>query len=483
MLYQDKLNSITIQDPNRYTALFVNWSWWDSIFDIAIDMTELASMTQSKTPLPVDITTIEDDTSLSAATSLLPDEMIASTEQLVNLLQVATTIDPRQDDQINSLINKLTTVTSTTATIPTGSILNACISPNLVDNNTSLLQQLRNTQQTIQEYNRTTNTDQTLNQVINGQVRPQDLAQPALNLSAINTPWRSVGNTMVSDLSANPLWAELSAINEEDLPTSEWPGNSIGNISWPLWWSWTTKWGPDTLRQCLWSCTIQYDTSQESSCISTCESKWEIWWILNLRACKQQCFNAKIACKASCLCDSTSAIAIDKEWSEEISKLHQNFEARWCLVPTNKLRNPIHTTCMRVDPTTGISKSPSIQCLLETLVWYGEYSRESGKQWTRVNPRERFELPSKLDLATMIRFPIAIVSRAIRNNAEKKSDIQRSLYEQSITNDIVVDPNITATKNIWSSFEQINAFTQEQNKLFDEITQQATNTQWSLTSP
>jgi len=483
-LYQMQLGAITLQDDHRFNSAFINGSGTDSIFDITFDMNELASITLQKTPKPIDTTKIIETVTSSDGTmnAYLPDELIASTQQLVNLLESNTTVDPRQDAQINSLIGQLTTISTSTATIPTGSILNACIAPELAASNIVILQQLRTTQQAVQQYNTSLNTDQSLNNVINGTANPADFAPTTTQLSALVAPTTTAITSLpIADLSANPLGSVIAQINDEDLWAPGWWDGLTGDPSGPLGWLWTTKWWPDTIKQCLSSCVQQYDNNKDSPCVIKCESQWQIGWLLAARACNQQCFNAKIACQASCLCNSTSAIAQDNAWTGEIAKVNEMFETRRCVVPTNKLRNPVDSSCIRVDPETWVIKWPSIECLLDKTIDVGTNAREWGKWWLRVNPKEWFQLPNKFDLKAMLRFPINIISAGIREDKEKKKDIEKAKNQQTIAQDIAQDPSLTATKMIGSSQEVVQAFINSQIDRRKEAANMAQNKQWIVT--
>gem|GEM_PF-6951644 len=70
---------------------------------------------------------------------------------------------------------------------------------------------------------------------------------------------------------------------------------------------------------------------------------------MNARACQQQCKNAKVACQASCLCGTTAAAS-----DTTTRKVHEMFELRRCVMPTNKVRGNRNDTCIRRDPDTGM---------------------------------------------------------------------------------------------------------------------------------
>lgn len=482
-IYQTQLSQYTTADSQLYNSIFINGSWWDSVFDIMLDMNELASITISKTTPPLDSTQLVTTTVWDGdIIAYLPNELIASTQQLVDLLENNNSIDPRQDAQINALIGKLNTVSTstTTDTVPTGSILNACVAPEAAGGDSNMIEQLRTTQQVIQQYNQSIDTDQALNNVINGSIDPSSFMSETIKLSSITTPSTTNKQDLlpVPDLSANPLWSALAKIDDKDM------------ISWWDWWIplsgevsavlWAKAWWKDSISVCLWSCREKYDNNEDSPCVIKCESKWQIWGALAARACNQQCFNAKIACQASCLCNSTTTINQEKEWEDETSATHKMFELRRCVIPTNKLNGITTSSCIRVDPKTWISKWPSIECLLDQTIKAWENAREWSKWWIRVNPKERFQLPNKFSLKNMIRFPINVVNAPIRDDVKKKRDIDKAKNKQTIVQDISQNPSLTATKVISDSKEVVNTSLQKQIYIWQSFNATSENQQWIL---
>jgi len=95
----------------------------------------------------------------------------------------------------------------------------------------------------------------------------------------------------------------------------------------------------------------------------------------------------------------------------------------------------------------------------------------------RVNPKEWFQLPNKFDLKAMLRFPINIISAGIREDKEKKKDIEKAKNQQTIAQDIAQDPSLTATKMIGSSQEVVQAFINSQIDRRKEAANMAQNKQ------
>lgn len=469
-LYDRRFPLLTFSHDTQYNNLFTNGTWADSVFDLMQDLKDMQELRVEKAAaLPQFDRAQNLSTKWSTSLALLPDELIASTQQLLSKLQLDTVIDPREDAQIASLLWQATTISWSSAVVPTGSILNACIDPaSIPDTARSLIDQLKLTQESVNQYSQSLNTNQTLNNAINGSLDPSSLVPQAIKLSALNNPTMTVNSQPIVDLSANPLWDALAKINDDTVVwQGGWWGSVLGNsdTSVALW----AKTWADTLKQCVWWCRQKYNNHDWSACVKQCEASWQWWWLLDARRCNQICFNAKIACAASCLCGST----VPKQQTWEVAKIHEMFEVRWCVVPTNKLRGLSDATCIRVDPITWIKKPPSIQCLLDKTIDYAEYNRESGKWWIRVKPREWYQLPNKFDLKTMIRFPVNLIWRKPRNDEQKKKDIKESQTKQKIDTIISQDPTITNLTVIDSSSEMIQWFSDTMLDLWSKMTDNA----------
>lgn len=486
-LYDAQLPKRTFDDIAQYNNIFVNNSLKDSPFDIIVDMSNLAWIQIDEVPEYIKWTELLSGSTRSWSTTnfTLPDELIASTQQLLTALNLDTTVDPRTDDQIAALIGQFTTVSDTTATVPTGSVLNACIDPAVTTTTIqSLLQQLQTTQQATQQYSVSLNTDQTLNNVINGSVDPSSLAPQITKLSSVDTPTRTISPIVpVADLSANPLWAQLADIQVDNGWSQGWWTKLTWDVSWALG-AWGTNTGVDTLKQCVKWCYQQYDPRWDSQCVSSCKIQWAIGgWLLDERACNQQCFNARIACAADCLCNSTSQAAQKQAWTGQISKIHDMFEARRCVIPTNKLRNPQWSSCSRVDPITGMPQTPSAECLINTVVEQWTNAREWGKWWLRIKPKEWLESLSDFDLKKMLRFPVMIVNGPVRNDTDKKKDIKTSQNKQEFATSIQLSPVVANAKVAWDSYEIIQKFIEWQIALRKQTQDIAIASEQTVTKP
>lgn len=480
-IYDQQLRKSNFDIITQYNNIFVNNSLKDSPFDIIVDMQELVLLQATEAVEYIKWTELLTGATQWSQGFTLPNELIASTQQLLTALDLDTTIDPRQDDQIAALISQATLVSNSSATIPTGSVLNACVDPAATTTSVqSLLQQLQTTQQATQEYNVSLNTNQTLNNVINGSLNASDLAPQITKLSSVDVPTRTTSPIVpVADLSSNPLWAQLAQIQDADLWSIWWGWAKLtGDVSWVLG-AWGSNTGADGLKQCVKWCYQQYDPRWDSQCIDACKAQWSIGgWLLDVRACNQQCYNARIACAADCLCNSTSQVAQKQVWTGQVSKIYDSFEARRCVIPTNKLRNPQWSSCSRVDPITGMPQTPSAECLIDNVVEQWENNRESGRWGIRINPKERFQLPNKFDLKTMIRFPVTVINSPIRNDQDKKKDIKTSQNKQEFSQTIILSPLLSNTQVAGDSYELIQEFIngqidlRQKLQLFAETTQQ-----------
>jgi hypothetical protein len=473
-LYDVQIGMFNFDLINQYNNIFIDGSGDNAPFELGQDIRTIVEHHVDHLVKPVDSTkTNKLDIVKSAPVSWLPDELIASTQQLLTALELDNTVDPRQDAQIASLIGQLTTVSSSTATIPTGSILNACIDPTTAQQNVdTILKQLQQTQQATQQYNASLNTDQQLNNAINGSLDPASLTSQPVRLWATTVLDRTIETIETpASLADNAWWNDIASINNADLPPA-WPAWT--RLSWDVSAVLSATGGVDPMKQCASSCVQKY-SKENSSCIQDCKDKWQIWWVLNMRACRQQCFNAKIACSAACFCQYKGSTT---PTSGEVAKIHDAFEVRWCLVPTNKLRNPVDSSCMRTDPDTGVFKWPSIECLLDKTIEQWVYNRESGQWWLRIKPRERFELPNKFDLKKMIRFTVWVTNKPISDNRAKKKDIDESKAKQDYAREAQKDPSLLNSQVAWQTQENLADFIDYQIKLWNDIADQAKAIQW-----
>ncbi len=459
---------------NQYNNIFVDGSGTNALFDLSDDIRTLMEYHFEYLAKMKDSTKKINPASSSNTTSLtrIPDELIASTQQLLTALQVENTVDPRQDVQIASLIGQFTTISWSSATIPTGSILNACIDPVIAKQNVdSILQQLQQTQQATQQYNASLNTNQSLNNAINGSQDPSTLTSQPVRLSTITTPDRTIETiNMPASLAANSLWYDIASINDADLPQASWWWSKA---TWDVSIALSATGGVDPMKQCASSCVQKY-SKEDSSCIQDCKNKGEIGWILNLRACRQQCFNAKIACSAACFCQY--------QWSTtpttgEVKKIHEMFEVRRCLVPTNKLRNPVDRSCIRTDPDTGITKLWSIECYLYQTIEQWTYNRESGKWWLRVKPKEWFQLPNKFDLKKMIRFTIWVTNKPIAKDPAKHKDIDEDQAKRNYIRESQLPPSLINGQLAGKTQEELWPWIDNQIQLWTDISTQAQATE------
>jgi hypothetical protein len=473
-LYEANLLKQNFDTIAQYNNIFQDGNLDNAPFDIGEDIRLIKDHHfEYLTRLPDTSTKITLLSGVSTAkVTWLPDELIASTQQLLTALQVETTVDPRQDAQIASLMGQLTTVSSSSATVPTGSILNACIDPATTTQNAQvLLDQLKQSQQTTQQYGQSLNTNQSLNNVINGSIDPASLSPQPVRLSALTIPDRSVDPTVPVSYDTNPLGSALAKINDADL-WSRWAwGARLSGDAGTVLGTWGASTGIDTLKQCVSSCVFKYDNNNNSPCVQTCKAKWSIWWTLSERACNQQCFNAKIACKASCLCGSTAAIADKNAGTGEVKKIHEQFEARWCVIPTNKLRNPIDKTCLRVDPDTGVTKLGSIQCYLSQTIEQWTYNRESGKWGLRIKPREWFDLYTNLKLKP--KFPVTVVSSPVSKDQDKTQDVAQAQNKQQYEQQAQLSPLLVNSQLAGVTQIELWQFIQSQIKLRNDIAARA----------
>jgi hypothetical protein len=459
-LYNTQLLARNFDIINQYNNIFIDGSGDNAPFDLGNDVRTLMEHHFEYLVKPVDSTKILDPlTSIKTApVSRLPDELIASTQQLLTALQIDTTTDPRKDSQIASLIGQFTVVSWSSATIPTWSILNACMDPAVTKQNIdTIIQQLQQTQQASQQYNQSLNTDQSLNNAINGNTSN---TSQGVRLWGLTVPDRTTTTSvMPPSLAANPLWNDLASIDDSDLGQAWW----WGPIQWwPVDQILSTNGWTDPMKQCAASC-VQKNITCKQSCGSSI-----LWWVFD--SCKQECFNAKITCSAECFCQY--------QWnttptSGEVSKIHEMFELRRCLIPTNKLRNPIDGSCIRTDPETGITKWPSIQCLLDKTIEQWTYNRESGKWGLRINPKERFELPNKFDLTKMIRFTIWVTNKPIREDPAKHKDIDESLSRQEYDKESQLSPALFNSQVAGKTQDELWAWIDQQIQLWIDISAQA----------
>ncbi len=460
--YDTSILTENFDTVNQYNNIFADGSGANAPFDLGEDIRTLmedhfeylVKMKDSTDKAGI-LTSVK-----TAPVALLPDELIASTQQLLTVLQVENVVDPRQDAQIASLIGQFTIVSWSSASIPTGSILNACVDPAVAKQNIdSILLQLQQTQQATQQYNQSLNIDQSLNNAINGSL--DSTANQPVKLSALVTPDRTIIDVArAPSLASNPLWNDIANINDADLGLAWWWGSGP---NWSVDTVLSTTPVVDPMKQCASSCVQKY-----VSCKQNCTNDGVLWWIFD--TCKQDCFNTKIACSAACFCQyqwSTTPI------TGEIGKIHEMFELRRCLVPTNKLRNPIDSSCLRTDPDTGVIKWPSIQCLLDKTIEQWVYNRESGQWGLRVKPKERFQLPNKFDLTKMIRFTIWVANKPISSDPAKHKDIDESQAKQNYIRESQLPPSLVNSQLAGSTQQELWQFIENQIQLWIDIAQQA----------
>jgi hypothetical protein len=460
--YDTNLLTENFDTINQYNNIFADWSGTNAPFDLGDD---IRTLMEHHFEYLVKMKDSTDKASVvasvkTAPVTRLPDELIASTQQLLTALQVENMIDPRKDTQIASLIGQFTTVSWSSATIPTGSILNACIDPAITKQNVdSILQQLQQTQQATQQYNQSLNTDQSLNNAINGSL--DSTTNQPVRLSALTTPDRTITDTVrPPSLAANPLWNDIANINDADLGLAWWWGSGP---SWSVDTVLSTTPAVDPMKQCAASCVQKH-----VSCKQSCTNDGILWWIFD--TCKQDCFNTKISCSAACFCQY--------QWSTtptsgEVSKIHEMFELRRCLVPTNKLRNSIDKSCLRTDPETGVMKLWSIECYLNQTIEQWTYNRESGQWGLRIKPKERFQLPNKFDLTKMIRFTIWITNKPISSDPAKHKDIDESQAKQNYIRESQLPPALINSQLAGKTQQELWQFIENQIQLWADIAKQA----------
>lgn len=457
----------------QYNEIFYDGSWGNSPFDLALDMFHNQKINNLKVMKPNDITEVNNIVQTkNGSVTYLPNELIVATQQLLQALDIDTTIDPRSDDEIAWLINQAGVV-NWSVLLATGSIYNICSETGWVID-PDLLIQLQLTQQTLSQQVRSLDTQWWLNDVINGSTSSAQLAPQTSKLSALDPPARKEDSLYTPDYTTNPLGNVLDQISEDDLwawgggwlnPWSKLPDNLDAIIGAKEGKSMETV----KLKQCVSNCKQEYNL--KSACVETCTAKNGPWWVLSARACQQQCQNAKIACEAACLCDTTAVAS-----QADTRKIHEMFELRRCVIPTNKLRGSRDDTCIRRDPDTWVLRWPDLQCLLDKTIDATTYARESGKWGIRVNPKERLELPNKFDLPKMIRFPVLFIGSPITKDPNKQKDIKTSFKKQQYPTLLSQPTSVTNLQVIGQTDTLMRSYLNEQMKKTQEINDTAVKT-------
>jgi len=216
-LYNSLLSQRQLEHITDYDNLFVDGSVENSLFDLTDDIYELNSIYLEKATTPIDVYNIlSDATARSALTQL--DNIIVSTQQLVQAYNSQTTIDPRTDDEIAALIGSASKVDSTTILATQSNILNACvISGAQSDDMLSQIDRLIRTQQAIRDYNNNSDVDQSLNNAIQNGFDDEKLSY-RMNLLASLIPLEyDEDGIPIPQYNNNPLGRMIGDIEDDDV--------------------------------------------------------------------------------------------------------------------------------------------------------------------------------------------------------------------------------------------------------------------------